>query len=115
MGLAVTLFLAVGGMWALFNELFDVGLIELNGADLRVSNSVFGYKRIQHFDITLMQNLRVGASGYREGGTYVMSEGKIHFDYNSKMISIGGNVDEEEAFRIVDGIRKNLTPERIRR
>jgi hypothetical protein len=105
-GLAVTLFSAMGGMWVLFNELFGIGLIELDGFDLKVSDTVFGYKRIQHFDITLMQNVRVGASSYWQGNTYVMSEGRIQFEYNSKMISIGGNVDEGEAFRIVDGIRR---------
>jgi len=114
-GLAATLFLAMGGMWVLFNEFFDIGLIELDGFDLRVSDTVFGYKRIQHFDITLMQNVRVGASSYWQGNTYVMSQGRIQFEYNSKMFSIGGNVDEGEAFRIVDGIRKQLTPEKIRK
>lgn len=114
-GLAVTLFLVMGGLWILFNELFDIGLIELDGFELRVSDTVFGYKRIQHFDITLMQNLRVGASSYWQGSTYVMSEGRIQFEYNSKMTSIGGNVDEDEAFRIVDGIRRQLTPEKIGR
>ena len=114
-GLAVTLFLMMGGLWVLFKEFFDIGLIELDGFDLRVSDTVFGYKRIQHFDITLMQNVRVGASNYWQGSTYVMSEGRIQFEYNSKMTSIGGNVNEDEAFRIVEGIRRQLTPEKIGR
>jgi hypothetical protein len=37
-----------------------------------------------------------------------MSDGRIQFDYRAAMVSIGGNVEEDEAFRIVEGIRAGM-------
>jgi len=42
-----------------------------------------------------------------------MSEGRIQFDYEGSMVSIAGNVSDEEAFQIVDAIRRQRTPQNI--
>ena len=101
------------GIFVLVNEIFGTEIIELNGSSLQVCDTVFGFRRRRNFDITLIQNLRMGASTYWQGNTYVMSEGRIQFDYEGSMVSIGGNVSEEEAFQIVDGIRRQRTPQNI--
>lgn len=41
-----------------------------------------------------------------------MSNGR-HFEYNNRMVSIGGTVDEDEAFDIMRRVRKQMTPEKI--
>lgn len=84
---------------------------------MKVCDNLFGFNRTRTFAITMMENLRVGASRYWQGNTYVMSDGRIQFDYNSRMVSIGGNVAEAEAeaFRVVGSIRSQITPEKIGR
>lgn len=43
----------------------------------------------------------------------MMSNGRIHFESNDRTVSIGGTVDEDEAFDIIHRIRKQITPEKI--
>lgn len=109
----IALFMTLSGIFVLLSEIFGTEIIELNGSSLHVCDSVLGFRRRRNFDITLMQNLRMGSSSYWQGNTYVMSEGRIQFDYEGSMVSIGGNVSEEEAFQIVDGIRRQRTPQNI--
>ena len=109
----IPLFMTLFGIFVLVNEIFGTETIELNGSSLQVWDSVFGFRRRRNFDITLIQNLRMGSSTYWQGNTYVMSEGRIQFDYEGSMVSIGGNVSDEEAFKIVDSIRSQRTPQNI--
>jgi len=106
LGSAVSVFVLIG-------ELFDKESIELDGFMLIVTEIVFGIKMTRRFDITLMKNITMGAANYWQGTTYVMSNGRIHFDYNNRMVSIGGTVDEDEAFDIMHRIRKQMMPEKI--
>lgn len=94
-------------------EIFGTEVIEWDGSVLRVSNRLFGCSRNREFDIGLMRNVRYGSSEYREGNTYVISDGRIQFDYRGKMISIGGNVNEDQAFAIVERIRNQQAQEQI--
>ena len=80
---------------------------------LTVSEITFGFKINRNFDVILMKNLIMGAADFWQGNTYVMSNGRIHFEYNGRMVSIGGTVDEDEALEIVDRIRKQVTPEKV--
>jgi hypothetical protein len=100
-------------VFTLIGELFGKEGIELDGCMLIVTEIIFGFKITRRFDITLVKNLTVGAANYWQGTTYVMSNGGVHFEYRERMVSIGGTVDEDEAFAIVDGIRKQITPEKI--
>ena len=109
------LLLATVGTLGLIQEMCGTETIELDSSNLQVWDRILGIGRARTFDITLMQNVRIGASAYWQGSTYVMSSGRIQFDYEGKMLSIGGNVNEDEAFRIVDAIRAQRTPENIRR
>ncbi len=113
--LVVALTLVISGGCGLFAEWFGKEFIELDNARLYVSDRIFGLGARRAFDISLMKDLRFGASEYWQGGTYVMSPGRIQFEYEGKMISIGGNVDEDEAFAIVQAIRNQLTTEKISR
>ena len=113
--LAVTLIMVISGCRGLLVEWFAKEILELDNAHLYITDRVSGLGARRVFDITLMKNLRVGGSTYWRGGTYVMSDGRLQFDYEGKMISIGGNVDEDEAFAIVQAIRNQLTTEKISR
>jgi hypothetical protein len=95
----------------LIGELFGKEAIELDGFMLIVTEITFGFKFTRRFDVTLMKNLIMGAANYWQGDTYVMSNGRIHFEYNARMVSIGGTIDEGEAFKIIGRIRKQLTVE----
>lgn len=112
MGVAFSTLLALFGLILLFNELWGTELIELDGYLLKVSEIQWGIKTSRRFDITMISHMRVGAANYWAGTTYVMSEGRIQFEYEKKMISIGGTVGENEAFDIVERIvNKQATPE----
>jgi hypothetical protein len=106
-------FTFLGIVFGVAVELFGRETIELDGFLLTVSETTFGFKPKRRFDITLMRNLTVGSANFWQGDTYVMSDGRIHFEYNSRMVSIGGMIDENEAFDIVHRIRKQLTAEKV--
>jgi len=112
-GAFISLFLVVAGVLSLVSEVFGNEIIELNGYVLKVYELRFGFRTSRSFDITMIKNLRVGASSYWQGNTYVMANGRIQFDYDSRMRSIGGNVSDDEAFAIVNRIRAQITPEKI--
>lgn len=86
-GLLVTLSLACFGIYGSLQELFGVEVIEWDGQLLRVQDKVSGFNRKREFDIDLMKNLRFGSSTYWQGNTYVMSSGRIQFEYRSKMVT----------------------------
>ena len=113
LGVGFALFGTVIGLLFLGDEIVGSQVIELDGSALKVCDTVLGIKRNRTFDITMMKYLRVGASAYWRGGTYVMSEGRIQFEYRNAMVSIGGNADEDEAFRIVEHIRSRIAPAKI--
>lgn len=94
-------------------EMFGTEVIEWDGSVLCVSDRLFGFSRNREFDIGLMRNVRFGSSTYRQGDTYVISQGRIQFDYGGKMISMGGNVGENEAFAIVERIRGQQMREKV--
>lgn len=111
----VILFVFLGCIFGSVVELFGRQAIELDGFMLTVAEITFGFTPKRRFDITLIQNLSVGSANFWQGNTYVMSDGRIHFEYKSRMVSIGGMIDENEAFDIVHRIRKQLTQEKIGR
>jgi len=115
LGTAMALVGTLIGVWSTLNELFGTEIIELSNATFNVYDRVFAFKRRRTFDVTLMENLLVGASSYWQGSAFLMSESRIQFDYRNRMVSIGGNVNEDEGFRIVERIRKQMTPEEIQR
>jgi hypothetical protein len=108
-------FALLGIIFGVAVELFGRETIELDGFMLTVAEIKFGFTPRRRFDITLMRNLTVGSANFWQGDTYVMSDGRIHFEYNSRMVSIGGTIDENEAFDIVHRIRRQLTAENIGR
>lgn len=114
-GTFVSLLLLAAGVFGLLTEVFGTEVIELEGFTLSVSDKVFGFDRLRTFEITLMKNVRFGSSTYWQGSTYVMSNGRIQFDYEGKTISIGGNASEDEVFAIMAGIRRQLTFENLPR
>ncbi len=107
--------LVLFGVLGLLGELYGSEVIELDEFLVNVSDRLFGFKRNRSFDVTLMQNLRVGSSSYWQGSTYVMSSGKIQFEYRSRTVIIGGEIGDEEACQIVDRIRNQVSVERIPR
>jgi len=101
-------------LFTLADELFGKGSIVLDGFMLTVTETTLGFKITRRFDITLMKNITIGASSYWQGSTYVMSEGCIHFEHEGRMVSIGGTIDQDEAFDVIGRIRKRqITPEKI--
>jgi hypothetical protein len=62
----------------------------------------------------MMKCLTVGAASYWRRGTYVMSSGRIQFEYKGRVVSIGGTIDEDEAFEIVHRIQRRITPQAIK-
>ncbi len=108
-------FAFVGIIYGAAMELFGRELIELDGFMLTVAEITFGFTPKRRFDITLMRNLTVGSANFWQGDTYVMSDGRIHFEYKSRMVSVGGMIDENEAFDIVNRIRRQLAAEKIER
>jgi len=110
---ACTMIIGVS-LFTLADELFGKGSIVLDGFMLTVTETTLGFKITRRFDITLMKNITIGASSYWQGSTYVMSEGCIHFEHEGRMVSIGGTIDQDEAFDVIGRIRKRqITPEKI--
>jgi hypothetical protein len=104
--------LALFALLQLYSELWGRELIELDGCLLKVSEIWWGFKTSRRFDITMISHMRVGAANYWVGTTYVLSEGRIQFEYEGKMVSIGGTVGENEAFDIVERVlQKQATPD----
>jgi len=108
-------FVFLGSIFGAAVELFGREVIELDGFMLTVAEIAFGLTPKRRFDITLMRNLTVGSANFWQGDTYMMSNGRIHFEYKSRTVSIGGTIAENEAFDIVQRIRKQLTAEKVGR
>lgn len=111
--ITICLLIVAVSVFTLIGELFGKESIELDGFTLIVTEVIFGIKVTRRFEITLMKNITMGAASYWQGSTYVMSNGRIHFEYNDRTVSIGGTVDEDEAFDMIHRIRKQITPEKI--
>jgi hypothetical protein len=112
-GVLVTVFGVICGVLLLASELWGTETIELDGSHLSVIDKIFVFTRTRIFDITLMKFLRLGASSYWQGSTHVMSEGRIQFEYQNAVVSMGGNITEEEAFGIVNRIHHQISAGQI--